>query len=513
VRQGSGRALFVRIGSMHMGLQLRSLRRLAVGSLLSVAGLMFAQDGSLQGLLAAHQYAETLRGADVQLQARKADPQLWFVKGLALAGLGRASQSLASLDQALVLSHNATPVLEAAAQTAYGARNKRAGHYLDMLLAQNAGNQVAQAMAGVLAYERKDCPAAEGHFAKAHEAMKGNLPAEMQYGDCLLQTGGVEQGTTLFEELARANPNVPVLGYDEAVAYMRAGRFADAVRVLKGMQASGEMLEGDTLNLLGAAYSGNGQLAEAIAAYRQGAQESPTDDRNYIDLAILSVEHQSPRVAVEVLDAGIRVNPKSAALYALRGAVRAQLSQNDAAAEDFEAANRLDPSKLYGAVGLGVLLRDTSKLGEAEQLLRERLRAHPNDATLNYLVADVLIREGVEPGAPRFAEARRLLVRAVRLKPDLAVAYGELGKLDLKAGRSEEAIGELETGVRYDSTDRTSLNQLIAAYRRAGRTEDAARVAGQLAKDVAGDRAQETERNRVRITVAASPGAGAEARN
>jgi hypothetical protein len=71
VRQGSGRALFVRIGSMHMGLQLRSLRRLAVGSLLSVAGLMFAQDGSLQGLLAAHQYAETLRGADVQLQARR----------------------------------------------------------------------------------------------------------------------------------------------------------------------------------------------------------------------------------------------------------------------------------------------------------------------------------------------------------------------------------------------------------------------------------------------------------
>ena len=190
-------------------------------------------------------------------------------------------------------------------------------------------------------------------------------------------------------------------------------------------------------------------------------------------------------------------------MLTLRGAVEAQLGHNDAATADFEAADRLQPSKLYGAVGLGVLLRDTSKLAEAEQLVRARLRAHPGDATLNYLLADVLVREGAAPGEPRFNEARKLLLRAVALKPDLAVAYGALGKLDLKSGRTDEAIAELEKGVHCDPTDRTSLNQLVAAYRHAGRTEDAARVAAQLATAVERDRSQETERNRVHLTVAA----------
>ncbi len=114
------------------------------------------------------------------------------------------------------------------------------------------------------------------------------------------------------------------------------------------------------------------------------------------------------------------------------------------------------------------------------------------------------MREGAAPGEARFAEARALLAKAAALKPDLAVAHGELGKLDLKAGDTTAAIRELELGVRYDPADRTSLNQLVAAYRRAGRAEDAARVAGQLAQAVARDRAAETERNRVHLLPAAA---------
>ena len=484
--------------------QRRAARGLALATLLlpGAGGLRASAGGDPHQALAEHRYADALNAANAGLKARPGDVQLLMVRSLALAGLGRSGQSLASFDQALRATHNAVPVLEAAAQEAYTARDKRAQLYLDRLLAADPRNQTAHAMAGVLAFEQDDCTSANAHFARAGDALRGNLPAQEQYGRCLLAAGDNAAAISLFEQLASEHPDSPELAFDRGVAYVEGGRFGDAVTVLEPLRSDPR-----TLNLLGAAYKGCGRLEDAIAALREAAAADPHDERNYIDLAAISIEHQSPEAAISVLNAGLAQNPASAALYALRGAVRAQLAQNDAATEDFEQADRLQPSKLYGAVGLGVLLRDTSKLVEAEQLVRARLREHPGDGTLNYLLADVLVREGAAPGEPRFEEARKLLMRAVALKPDLAVAHGELGKLDLKAGRTDEAIAELEKGVHYDPTDRTSMNQLIAAYRRAGRTEDAARVADDLGRAVERDRKEETERNRVHLT-AVGQGAG-----
>ncbi len=455
--------------------------------------------------LAAHRYADALAGADAALRADPADAQASLIRSLALAGLGEPARSLSGFDRTLVLTHDAVPVLEAAAQVAYSARDKRAGRYLDLLLARDPANPTAHAMAGVLAYERHDCPGADAHFGQAGAALDGNLPAELEHADCLLAGGGADAGTALLDRLAAEHPSDPTVAYDRAAAYVRTGRPAEAVPVLQGLEAAGQGLGGDTVNLLGAALSGSGQVEAAIAAYRQGAAEHPHDERNYIDLAALSVEHQSPEAALTVLDAGLAQNPGSAALLTLRGAVRAQMGQNEAATGDFEAAERLQPSKLYGAVGLGVLLRDGSKLPEAERLLRERLRAHPGDATLCYLLADVLVREGAAPGEPRFAEARGLLRKAVAGEPALAAAHGELGKLDLQAGDTAAAVRELELGVRYDAGDRTSLNQLVAAYRRMGRTEDAQKATARLAEAVERDRNAENERNRVHLIPAAEP--------
>jgi tetratricopeptide (TPR) repeat protein len=466
----------------------------------SAPALLAQSASSPQQLLAQHQYGEALAASNRALKTYPGDAHLFLVKSLALAGLGRTTQSLASFDQTLRLTHDDVTVLEAASQVAYGAREPRAAKYLDLLLTKDPGNQVAHAMAGVLAFERHDCPAADAHFARAAEAMRGNVAAQVQHGDCLLAIGEIVQAVALFERLAAEHPERPELQYNCAVAYVQAGRFAEAVTILQALREAGATMNGDTLNLLGAALKGNGQLEPAIAAYRQAAQENPQDERNYVDLATVSMEHQSPATALDILDAGIAQNPRSAALLALRGAVRAQMGENDAATEDFEAADQLQPSRLYGAVGLSVLFRDSSKLQQAERLLRTRLRSHSSDPTLNYLLADVLVREGAAPGETRFSEARRLLHKAVAIDPTLAVAYGELGKLDLKTGHTQEAIAELEKGVHYDPTDRTSLNQLVAAYRRVGRTEDAARLAAQLGRAVEHDRAQEIERNRVHLT-------------
>lgn len=477
---------------------------MAVGLLLGSCTAAVAQQLDLKQALVSHHYGDALAMADQELQQRPDDAHLWFARGLALGGLGKTHQSLASFDHALNLAPNALPVMEAAAQMAYSAHDAHAKNYLNRILQVDSSNQVANAMSGVLDFEGHDCPAAIRHFERAAPAMAGNLSAEMQYGSCLKQTGKDEQAATLFARLAQTNPGNALVQYDEALIEYDGKRYANAIRVLTAMQAAGQTLHGETMNLLGAAYADGGQIEQAVQAYREGARQDPHYIDNYIDLAALSVNHQSFQVALDVLNIGIQNNPNSAALYTTRGAVRTQISQNDAAAEDFETASRLAPSKLYGTVGLGMLLRDSTKLPQAEKLLRDKLRSAPNNAILNYLLADVIVRGGVSPGQPRYNEARTLLARAVKLQPDLAMAYGELGMLDLAAGKTEPAIRALEAGVHYDPTDRMSLYQLVAAYRRAGRESDAKRVAVKLGKAVDQERSQEAKRDRVELVIAGS---------
>ncbi len=457
--------------------------------------------GDLQAAMAAHQYTQAVTLADRALRQNPGDARLWFARGVALSELGRTGSSLASFDHALATQPGALPVLEAAAQVAYTVHDARAGTYLDRILTIDTHNATAHAMHGVLDYERWDCGGAITHFEEAGPVLTGNLPAEMQYGDCLDRSGQTPAALALFEQLRAAQPGDGTPAYNVAALQLKAGQPAQAVATLEAMRAAGQLLDGATLNLLGAAYAEADRLPDAISAYRAAAQQLPTDTRNYLDLAALSIDHQSFDTAIQVLDAGIRLNPDSAALYAMRGAVHAQVD-TDAAAADFDTAAKLQPSALYGTVGMGLLLRDQSKLPQAESLLRTRLRSAPNDPVLHYLLADVLVRQGAEPGQPRFREAETLLRRAIALQPGLAIAYGTLGQLELRAGNLPPAIAELEAGVRMDPADRLSLTQLISAYRHAGRREDAARVAGQLSKLVDEERAGADKRNRALLVIA-----------
>jgi tetratricopeptide (TPR) repeat protein len=455
----------------------------------------------LQSAVAAHKYEEAISIADRGLSQDPNDPRLWFGRGLALGATGRTRESLSSLDNALRFSPNSLPILRAAAEIAYKAHDFSAKGYLARILDREPLDGVANGMMAVIYCEQADCPHAIDHFEKAGTALTGNTSAEMRYGSCLNRVGRWQEAATLFAQIVQANPGVPELLYDEALIYYGAKRYAVTIRLLVSSKKKGKDLNAESLNLLGAAYSDNGQIEESIASYREGLKRYPHFVQNYMDLASLGVQHQSFDMALNVLDLGIYNEPKSAELYTMRGAVRAQVGQNDRATADFESASRVAPSKLYGTVGLGTLLRDSTKLTEAETLLRAALKSSPNDGVLNYLLADVIVRAGAVAGQERFAESRALLKRAVELNPELAPAHAELGKLYLSDNKIEAAIHELESGLEYDATDRMSLYQLVIAYERAGRREDAKRITALLSKEVNADRLAEGKRNSVELVV------------
>lgn len=470
-----------------------------LGACLFVFPPLSSAQEDVRTALARHRYGDALKISEGEISRHPTDPRPWLAKALSQDGLGHIQESFVSLDFALKLDPAYLAAAKAGAQIAYRSRDARAARYLALILKHEANNPTANAMAGVLAFEKGDCPAALDYFRRAGHLIESDPKAEMQFAVCLGRSGDSAAAVPHFERLHEHNPADLATSYDLASVYVEKRRFRDAIHVLEQARTAGTHLDPDTMNLLGNAYAGNDQIMEAIDTYRKAITLDPHDERQYIDLAILSMDHQSPEVALSVLDAGILNNPKSGALHTMRGSVYTQVAKNDKAQADFEAADRLTPSQTFGTIGLGLMLRDDGNLEAAQAILIKKLRDQPGDPVLNYMLADILMRKGAAPGQADFIEAQRLLTASIARKPDFAQAHAELGKLHMKAGQLLPAIIQLEAAVKLEPTDRTALNQLVAAYRRSGRMEDATRIAAQLAQAVGEERARESEKNRVHL--------------
>ncbi len=188
-----------------------------------------------------------------------------------------------------------------------------------------------------------------------------------------------------------------------------------------------------------------------------------------------------------MIESGLKHSPNSPRLHAMRGVIKGQIGTEAEAAWEFELANRLDPKQEYGAPGLSVLYASSNQIDLASDVLRARLKKNPDDPTLNYLLAEALIRQDVQPGTQEFAEVSAALKRALRIKPDFAGAHIALGKLYNRTGEYSSAVHELKAGLESNASDRAALSQLAIALRHLGRDEEAAAVSTTLRRIVMKD--------------------------
>lgn len=361
-------------------------------------------------------------------------------------------------------------------------------------------------MAGVLAVEAGRCQAAVDHFRQSGAALEANTAAASEYGGCLLRLQRPEEAVAVFERLAArgADPNAR---YNLAVAALQAGRTADALANAAAARDASPR-DPDVLSLFAAASAATGQVEPAIKALRTAIEVEPAGERHYLDLAVICLDHDAADLALEVVNAGLARVPGSARLYTMRGAIHADRAELDEATADFERARALGPDDLYGAVGLSLVLRQTDRTAQAIALLRQKLVKEPQNATLNYLLADALTRSDPDPASPEFREARAALNRALRANPRFGRARSALGKLLLRAGEAPGAVKALSAAIDLDPSDRLALNQLVIAYRQLGRQSDAERAAARLKALLVRERGEEVSRNRIRLVRGPEPAAG-----
>ncbi|MGI8959151.1 MAG: tetratricopeptide repeat protein [Bryobacteraceae bacterium] len=435
-----------------------------------------------------------LEQTDASLQRDSSNPRLWAARGVVLSELGRDHEAIDSFEKSLSISPKYVAALEGASEVAYRSRDKRTGQYLKHLIQIQPENSVAHAMMAAIEFENRNCAHAIEHFEKASAVVKANAAALSQWGECLL---ALERPGPASEKLSES---LKLAGPDQRIAYHLAlalhldSRDTEALRIALHLRQ-----DAPVMGLLGAIFAAQDRTADAIVAFRRAIELEPHKVENYIDLASLCLDHQSFDVAADVVNAGIANNPESAELYTLRGAISAQTSDIERSAADFEHANRIRPDQSYGDVGLSLLLRQEDQVDEAISVVRGRIQRSPDNPTLNFLLADLLMRKPDTPAGDTRKEARQLLQKVVALKPVMAKAHATLGKLLLEADDAQGAAKELKSALDRDPNDRIALNQYTLALRRLDRRQEANRVAQKLRAVLEADRRAEVEKNRVKL--------------
>jgi len=479
---------------------------LSVAFWFSLAALTRAQTSppptpqSVVQALESHDNARALRLAQDLARAHPTDPRAWTLQGMAFQGLDRPQESLAAFEHALQIDPNNRAALEAAAQLEFQAGSPKALPFLEKLLRLNPDDQTSHAMMAALAFKRKDCTTTVAHYQESPQVVANNVPALAQFGACLVHLHRAAEALPVFQRIAELRPQDPEALYSFGLAQYGAHNYADAIRTLLPLTEDGpERQRAAALNLIAAVYEADQQTPLAVAALQKAIKLAPGDIDNYLDLATLSLDHGSFKVGVDVVSARLHALPDSAPLYLERGVLEVQMDHYDEADADFRKAAALNPLQNDSSVALGISLLQENKLDESVQVVKQRLAKAPDDPILNYLLAELLIRKGVQPGTPSFQEAEAAAQRAVRSKPDFALAEDVLTELYLRSGKTSLAERTSRLALKSDPNDQSALYHLIVCLRKKGDLTELPQLVQRLAEATAGLRQQEEARNRFKL--------------
>jgi tetratricopeptide (TPR) repeat protein len=188
------------------------------------------------------------------------------------------------------------------------------------------------------------------------------------------------------------------------------------------------------------------------------------------------MDHQYYALGLDVVNLGLSHLSRSSRLYYERGILHAFMDRPDLAKNDLEQASKLVPGSdiSYLAASQKALL--DGDIPEAIQAAREGVQKDPKHYVLLTILGQALIRSGVIPGHPEFAEAQTALERAVMERPNFAAAQLALGQLYRMADRLDEAIKHLEIARQLAPTNRSVYSNLAMAYRGRGKLAEAQKM-------------------------------------
>lgn len=205
-----------------------------------------------------------------------------------------------------------------------------------------------------------------------------------------------------------------------------------------------------------------GRRPAAIAAYKQSVTLKPTVQEANLNLGILLAGAGQKEEAAKYLRAATTLKPDS---KESTGTYRAWLSlgrvlQASAPTEAivaYRAAAKLDPTDAEPHLSLASLLEKTDPAA-AEAEYKQALA---RDAKSTDALAGLI---NLYTAMNRSADAEAFLRTYLQAEPENVAANLQLGRLLMKAGKPEAALGHFETGLKANPNDPGLLQAVAAMY-------------------------------------------------
>ncbi len=438
------------------------------------------------------------------LQTSPNNPQLWTLQGLAYSEKGDQKSALVSYQAALKIAPDYLPALEGAAQLEYQSGSADAVPLLEHVLRLRPQDPTTHAMLAVLAYKNGDCTTAVKHFSQSEAILSSQPGALQEYGACLLKLKQTEKAIRVFQDLLATQPGDVRARRALAAVQLAAGRPQDALATLQPLLDANPDVS--TMRLGAAVYEANKDTPNAVKILRDAIVKDPNQSALYADFAEIAMNHQSFQAGIEMINAGLKLQPAAADLYLARGVLYVQLAEYDKAESDFEKAEQLDPTQSLTSAAQGMLAEENNQNDPDRALatVRQKLQKKPDDAFLWYLQAAILSQKSPDPGSPEFEQGINSAKRAITLQPSLTAAHNVLAKYYLDSGQYVLAAKECRLVLDQSPTDQTALYHLVMALRKTNEQSEIPDLLKRLASARQDATKEEADRNRYKLVVSSA---------
>jgi serine/threonine-protein kinase len=193
-------------------------------------------------------------------------------------------------------------------------------------------------------------------------------------------------------------------------------------------------------------------ISKAIASFQQALVLDSHYARAYVGLAEALLHQYDLLKDTQLIDAALEecsralaLNDQLAAAHVAMGMIRAAKGENERAESEFKAALKLDPldadayrelATVYGAMG---------RADRAEATYKQAIELRHDWWSVKELGVFYFNHN-------RFSDAEKCLREVVRLTPDSAKAYSNLGGLYLEMGRYSDAVAQLQKSLSLAPT-------------------------------------------------------------
>lgn len=281
-----------------------------------------------------------------------------------------------------------------------------------------------------------------------------------------------ETAGRLLASIRSEYPDRDRLDYELALVDYHANRFDESLEILRRL--ADRRQTSDVFNLMAWCLYKKGNFKDAVAAMDLAIEQEPATESNYLDLGLILLSRNRVEVALEVAAKAVAVAPQSYQVHMLKGLVEARMSHLSDAENTYARAVELNPKAPEALLALALVESANEKRRQSQATFEKAIRKFPRHGVLYQEYARMLLKfsAGSDPAAK--AKAVSLLKSALAFDGSLAESHYQLGNLALDDGDLPLATKHLETASRLKPAGSKIHFALGRAYKRSGRSEQAA---------------------------------------